>query len=285
MLPTFLHIGAGKCKSTWLYRVCLEHPDIYVPGQGYDNVNFFVNQYQRGLPYYEEKWFSDYRGEKVAGEFSNSYMAFEPALQRIAKHLPDVKLTMTIMNPVHRIFYSWAHVHIKTKCRMTLFGETRAVSRVEVEDLLERCGMDPAQGVLPLPERLTHHHGHSFFRTYADSCLYAFCIDRIRRYFPADRLKVMLYEDLLADQAAFLRDFFQFVGADDSFTSTLAPEEVNPDPPLLEYERWFPPELRAQLVAEFRDDIEALQDLLDRDLSAWLDDSTTYDAEYCRRWR
>ena len=38
--PDFLHIGASKCKSTWLYRVCLDHPEIYVPGDGYDNVNF-----------------------------------------------------------------------------------------------------------------------------------------------------------------------------------------------------------------------------------------------------
>jgi hypothetical protein len=29
MLPNFLHVGAAKIASAWLYRVCLEHPEVY----------------------------------------------------------------------------------------------------------------------------------------------------------------------------------------------------------------------------------------------------------------
>ena len=46
MRPNWLHIGAAKCASSWLWRVCIEHPDIYVPTEHRpdqpDNVNFFT---------------------------------------------------------------------------------------------------------------------------------------------------------------------------------------------------------------------------------------------------
>lgn len=41
MLPNFIHVGAAKCASSWLWRVYQEHPDVYVPLH-LDNVNFFV---------------------------------------------------------------------------------------------------------------------------------------------------------------------------------------------------------------------------------------------------
>ena len=154
MLPNFLHIGAAKCKSSWLYQVCLAHPDIYVPGNSYDNVNFFVNAYHRGLDWYESTFFADVGNETAIGEFSNSYHVFEPALARIAHHLPEVKLTLTVMNPVHRLFYNWAHIFLKKKCAMTLFGESRQVSREDVEILLEKCGMEPDRGMLFTLDRL-----------------------------------------------------------------------------------------------------------------------------------
>tara|TARA_A100001037_G_scaffold288092_1_gene298335 strand:+ start:1944 stop:2156 length:213 start_codon:yes stop_codon:yes gene_type:complete len=51
----------------------------------------------------------------------------------------------------------------------------------------------------------------------------------------------------------------------------LKPEDANPDPPLSEYEQYFPMALRRELTEAFREDIIELQTMLDRDLSAWLD--------------
>ncbi len=270
MTPNFLHIGASKCKSSWLYRVCLEHPDIYVPGDGYDNVNFFVNTYHRGMDWYEETFFDGWNGESAIGEFSNSYMPFEPALERISRTLPDVKLTMTLMNPVHRVFYQWAHRNVKPKCTVTLFGERRRVSPLDVQALLNRCGMDPGRGLFEMPDRLLHHHGHGLFRQLAEGCFYAFCLKRVYRYFDQSHVLVLLYDDLLLDQDAFLGRFYDHIGVPHR-SSMLKPEAVNPDPPLTEHENWFPFALRRELTDAFRDDIEDLQEMLGRDLSAWLD--------------
>jgi hypothetical protein len=271
MLPNYLHIGAAKCKSSWLYQVCLRHPDIYVPGENYDNVNFFTTGWHRGLAWYEKTYFAGVAGEKVVGEFSNSYMVFEPALQRIAATVPNAKLTMTVMNPVDRIFYNWAHFYLKKKCRITQSGKTTLISRVELQAMLESLGMQRKPGMIVPLERLVHHHGHAWFRQFAEPGFYAFHIARIHRYFKPEQLHVMLYDDLLEDQARFLRDYFRFLGVAESFRCDLKPEATNPDPPMAGNEIWFPPALRAEFIEVYREDILALQRLLNRDLSHWLD--------------
>ena len=73
MLPNFIHVGAAKCASSWLWRVYQEHPDVYVPLH-LDNVNFFVADYHKGLDWYQKTYFGDWCGEKAVGEMSNSYM-------------------------------------------------------------------------------------------------------------------------------------------------------------------------------------------------------------------
>lgn len=270
MLPNYFHVGAAKCKSSWLYRVCLRHPDIYVPGANYDNVNFFVNSWHRGLDWYKNTYFKDVSGEKVIGEFSNSYMVFEPAMQRIAATIPNAKLTMTIMNPVDRIFYNWAHFFLKRKCRMTWLDRRISVSRVELQQLLEKLGLERNPGVIVPLEKIIDHHGHAWFRQWAEPGFYAFCIQRLYRYFKPDQLHVMLYDDLLEDQNAFLTSYFRFLGVDETFRPDFAPESANPDPPIAGNEVWMPDSLRAELTEVYREDILALQRLLHRDLSSWL---------------
>ena len=241
-LPNFLHIGAAKCASTWLWMVCKEHPEVYVPKTP-DNVNFFTVAYHRGLDWYRETYFADVAGEPVIGEFSNSYMAYEPALRRISRDLPSVKLTMTLRNPIERVFLQWAHVHLK------------------------KNGFDAAAGIGITLDRVLHHHGHAWFRHYVEPGQYAFLLQRVYRYFSRDHVLVTLYDDLAADNKGYLPRFFEFLGVSPDFETSLAGIDVNPD---VEGDRgWFPDELRAELGQVYRDDIAQLEDMLERDLSHW----------------
>jgi hypothetical protein len=45
----------------------------------------------------------------MVGEFSNSYMLSDAALERIAADLPGVRLTMTLRDPVERAYIGWAY--------------------------------------------------------------------------------------------------------------------------------------------------------------------------------
>ena len=245
MLPNFLHVGAGKCASSWLWRVLQEHPGIYVPERP-DNVNFFTVHYHRGLDWYEQTYFAAYDGENAVGEFSNSYMCYHPALERIARHLPGARLTMTLRNPVVRAFLSWAHVHLKKK-----------------------NGLDPDRGIGVPFEKCLHHHGHAWFRHWIEPGFYARHIEHILSLFPREHILIMLHEDLCDDPNAFMRRYYEFLEVDPHFQSTLIGREINPGAPGADPAARLAPEFREELWQVYREDIQRLQEILRRDLSHW----------------
>jgi hypothetical protein len=97
-------------------------------------------------------------------------------------------------------------------------------------------------------------------------------LDRYYQLFDPARIKVFLYQDFIVNPGGVLRDLFQYLGVDESFTpdistrhndAGLAPERR---PPLL-------PQVRHELQAEFRKDILKLERLLDRELPGWIPDT------------
>ena len=245
-LPNFLHIGAAKAASSWLWRVCKEHPGIYVPASP-DNVNFFTVHYHRGVEWYERTYFGDMGAQAAVGEFSNSYLIFAPAVERIARDLPGVRLTVILRNPVERAFLSWAHGHLKHKS----------------------AGMDARKGIGIPFERVLHHYGHAYFRMYIEPGFYARHLERIFTRFPRERVLILLYDDLAADNAAVLRRFFGFLGVDVQFRSSLVGCDINPDTADAVMQKWLSDDFRRELNEVYREDRQRLEDLLGRDLSNW----------------
>jgi len=246
ILPNFLHIGINKAASSWLWKVCQEHPEICVPEMP-DNVNFFTVHYQRGLAWYADTYFSNYNGEPAIGEFSNSYLVYAPAIERIARDLPGVRLTVMLRNPVERAFLSWAHQHLKNK----------------------PTGLDMRRGIgVPL-EKILHHHGHGYFRLYAEPGFYARHLERIFRIIPRERVLIQLHEDLAADNAGSMRRYFEFLDVDPEFRSSLLDKPVNPDADDAAMDDWVSTEFRKELGQVFREDRERLEEILGRSLSHW----------------
>jgi hypothetical protein len=247
ILPNFLHVGAAKAASSWLWRACQEHPEIYVPLEdSYDNVNFFTVHYHRGLDWYSKTYFEDYDGEKAIGEFSNSYMCFAPAIERINRDIPDVRLTMTLRDPVERAFLNWAHLHLKNP------------------------RFDIREGLGVPFEKLLDHHGHCWFRHWIAPGFYARHLEHIYRFIPRENVLVGIYDDLLADEGAYLERYFSFLGVDSSVRPSVIGMDINPDTQQTKIEDWVSEDIRRELACVYRDDIEKLQDMLGRDLNHWL---------------
>jgi len=245
-LPNFLHIGASKAASSWLWRVCRDHPEIYVPPD-HDNVNFFTVHYHRGMDWYRETYFSDAEEEPAVGEFSNSYMVYRPALMRASRHLPGVRLTMTLRDPVQSLYLAWAHTHLKDK----------------------PYGFDGRKGRgIPL-EKCLHHHGHAWFRLYMEPRFYARHLRHILELFPPERVHVMIYDDLREEPEGFLRGFFNFLDLDSDFRTDLLHTEINPDSKDADIHRDLSPDLVAELHRVYESDIADLEKLLGRSLESW----------------
>ncbi len=254
MLPTFIHVGAAKCASTWLWRICQEHPDVYVPTEkatnfsgaltAPDHVNFFVADFDRGMEWYERTYFSGWDGEPAGGEFSNSYMVCEHALERIARALPHVKLTMTVRDPIERAFLQYAH-HRRTGLATHEFAETLDLHRWQL------------------------------FRMYIEPGFYHLHLTRMLRYFPREQIKVLFYRDLVADARAFSNDFFSFIGVStDADLPTLGatigfPSPEQPDTSDGVLAKGIEPVMRARLTAIFEEQIQRLEEFTGRDLGSW----------------
>lgn len=100
-LPNFIVIGPGKTGTTWLYHCLREHPQIQLARYTKETV-FFTEYYARGMGWYE-RFFRGCDGAIAIGEVSNTYFFSPAAAERIALHLPDVKLIVFLRHPVDRL--------------------------------------------------------------------------------------------------------------------------------------------------------------------------------------
>ena len=273
-LPNFLIIGAPKAGTTSLYSYFREHPAIFMPelkeprffgyeGQG-DRIRFPV----RTLEEYTAL-FDAVTTETAIGEATPHYLVYPVAAQRIRDLIPEVRLIASLRDPVDRA-YSVYQMNLRNK------GVNRDIPFVEAI-----------------------RTDHNLRETYADM------LGRYVALFPPEQLKVILLEDLEADPRATVRALFAFLGVDPDFVPDLS-KIANPggepknkllhgllsDPRLRVMSRGVLPrgvvdrlrELRSRNLAKqplkpedrraaiglFRDDILRTQDLIGRDLAAWL---------------
>ncbi len=172
MLPTFIGLGAQRAGTTWAYNCLAEHPEVFMTKK--KELHFFYVNYDRGLPWYESQ-FEEGGGAVARGEITPDYMYHEKALANIARDVPGVKVFVILRNPVDRAASAFA-LHPERYRGLSF--------RAAVEEF---------------PELL-------------DRGMYARHLALVQRYFPAERLKVMFYDDLEAKPGQFLDELFDFVG-------------------------------------------------------------------------
>lgn len=90
-------------------------------------------------------------------------------------------------------------------------------------------------------------------------------MERYRKVFPMEQMKIFLYEDFVKDPQTILRDIFSFLEVDPTFTPDMSQRyNANPETAPLDSK------LRAKLIEIYRNDIKKLESLIGRDLSGWL---------------
>ncbi len=178
--PNFLVIGAMKCATTSLCDIFAAHPQMFVSAP--KEPDFFCDDavFQRGWAWYESL-FVGAKGRVAVGEGSTGYtkQKLHPdAVQRVAKHLPDLRLIYIVRHPLKRIESHWLH--------------------------LIACG----ENVPPLREALQK------WPHIVDTSLYWKQIDAYRRHYPDDRLLVLFFEDFVRHPGVVIKRCYEFLGVD-----------------------------------------------------------------------
>lgn len=305
IMPNFLIIGAAKSGTTSIWHQLEQHPQIFmVPNK---QLNFFALEKEdrdfRGPPPRDPSLhsiktieayraqFAEVANETAVGEASNLYLYSPTAAERIREYLPDVKLIAVLRHPAERAYSRFLHMVRNGREPLTNFAQALDEEEARIRD----------------------HWWPDFH--YLHVGLYYAQLRRYFDVFPREQLKIYLYEDLRSDPLGVLQDLFRFLGVDDTFTPDASikynvsgiPKNENLHLFLQKLrqvrptvERFLPeglqhrvlrvasnihnqnlakpqlsPEVRMRLVEGYREDTLKLQDLIQRDLTAWL----TYEKE------
>lgn len=98
-LPSFFVIGPPRTGTTWLYEVLQEK--VLLPGSTKET-RFFDVHFHRGLDWYAAHFPRPVPG-RVAAEIAPTYFVSSPACERIARLIPSARIVCTFRNPVHRV--------------------------------------------------------------------------------------------------------------------------------------------------------------------------------------
>ena len=299
-LPNFLIIGAAKSGTTSLHFYLQQHPEIFMCPRK----DTFYFDFDGQEPDYsgpgDNEWYKDYAvtqrqdyealfagilTEKALGESCAGYLYDSKAPARIHRHIPHAKLIAVLRDPVERAYSSFLQQVRDGYETVTDFAEALDLEAERIRD-----NWRP----------IWHYKNRGFYFEQ---------VERYLRLFGPSQLRFYLYEDLNREPDAMLTDIFRFLEVDEGFMPDVSVRHnvagiprsrallklvMTPNPlktlvkPLLptRIRNSFraaitenraslrrppvPKEIRRQLIAEHRPDTLRLQDLIQRDLSHWL---------------
>ena len=256
-LPSFILVGAQRAGTTSLFRALVSHPLIY-SANFHKGVNYFDVNYARDFAWYQghfpttaglRKHTRHLAGEPITFEASGYYMFHPCAAQRLAHHLPEVRIVAMLRDPVERAYS--AHKH-----ELARGFETESFERaLELED--ERlAGQEDRMLADPGYQSFSHRH-HAYVRRgqYAEQLL------RLRQSFPADRVHVIESESFFERPESTYGRVLDFLGLPAVLPDRFDRWNARPSSPMAEA-------TRARLRQHFRGHDLSLAAMLGRD-PAW----------------
>lgn len=272
-LPDFIIAGTPKCATTWLYECLRDHPEVFMPD--IDHINYFDMYYHRGTDWYAD-YFTEYAGETVVGEETPPLIHMMDVPKRIHDTVPDVDLFFALRNPIDRAFS--LYWHLKSRYDGLQVDFRRAIEE------------------------------HPMYQIFVIPGFYHYHLSRFREYFDEEQIHLLFFDDLVEDERQYVRGVYEELGVDDDYVPAPIGETVNEargmpysiqrasmwvsanapssvvrglrpiydaiDDLLVshsEYDDGPPRDVAEELVDIYREDIRALEDYADRDLSHWLE--------------
>jgi len=295
-LPNFLIIGAAKAGTTSLCHYLSQHPDVYISEK--KEPRFFspefYSQDTNGLrrKNFREKVFSleEYlrlfegvQAEKAVGEASTEYLYYPRTPQRIKDSIPGAKLIAILRNPVERAFSAYCY-QLRDGCETLSFE----------------------QAITQSTTRADEHWRPGWL--YPQSSYYYQQLKRYYDLFPAEQIQIHLFSDLKQNPNAVCQKTFDFLGVDPTFfvqdftaqniskvpknqlvgklikkgktvksiaTNILPATVLEPvmqvvKDHLYDSKPKLANDMKQALSEQYKEDVLALEQLINRDLSAWL---------------
>jgi hypothetical protein len=263
------HVGPQKSGTTWIYSCLQEHPQVACPPK--DSIHYYDMFFSRGPEWYATH-FQKARDGQLLFDPTASYIRSPLVPERIHDDNPDAKIVLCLRSPIERAYSHYWHEKKKLRFDYTF------------SEVLEN---------------------YDLFSSWVEPAFYARHVRRFLEYFPRERILCQRFELLQNDARAFLTELLLFIGVDAEFSPSVIDQKINPagvkrsfyarakgrlgkelgrlTPGIMsiswlasklsyneEYERGVPADVREQLLHIFEPEVRCLEELLDIDLSGWM---------------
>ena len=294
-LPNFIIIGAQKAATTSLYTYLRQHPEVFMPKvkepmffNSYKQENtFFIKGQKRARNRTLEEYkslFNNVKNEKAIGEASPAYIYNQKAIALIKEEIPNVKIIAILRQPAERAYSNFLHAKRAGK---------------EPLDDFEKAFVLEEERISEHWSPLYHYKSKGFYFKQLQKCF---------DVFPKEKMKILLFEDVVKNPTHTTQEIFNFLNVDPDFTpDTSKKTNVSGTPkgifgwlimklrfydllPNIQFSKYLPdfiitllfksayskPEkLNEHLKKELTDkyykaDILQLEKLIEKDLSHWL---------------
>ncbi len=295
--PNFFIVGAPKCGTTSMYTYLGSHPEIFFPQvkePHHFGSDIHSPLYVRDREAYLDL-FAESSGEPVVGEASVWYLYSEKAAMEIREFSPDAKILIMLRNPVEMVY--------------SYHSQRLAWGNEEIRDFSEALDAEPdRRNGLRLPRKNPYPVAGLY---YSEIARYSQQVERYLDAFGGRQVHIVLFDDFRSDTAGVYREVLQFLGVDPDYQPEFVVENPNRSrrsmflhnllyhappgliaagklvvPPPLRKGLWnflarantsyrcrpqMSGEVRARLVANYREDILRLGEMIGRDLETkWL---------------
>ena len=184
---TFVMAGCQRCGTTWVDAALREHPEIFLPAQ--KQTYFFDENYENGIDWYLNQFAEIATNQTAVGEVSTGY-CLPHAVPLMAKHLPHIKIIMSMRNPVERAYSNY-------QVRKAVNNWTSFESALEEDPNFYARGRYIEQ------------------------------IETLMEYYPRERLHLIFYDELKDNDREYLKEMLTFIGVDDTFESSQIGQQRN----------------------------------------------------------
>lgn len=245
----FLIAGVQKGGTTALHHFLSRHPQLFLPASKelhyFDNekINWRKPDYRR-----YDKNFQSAAPDQIRGEATPIYTYWTPAMERIARYNPSIKLIITLRNPVDRAFSHWRMQAGRRQETLEFSRAIREGRRRVVEDAGSVGGC---------------HRAYS----YVERGFYAGQVKRVLSFFARTNVLFLTNEAMRADLHGVLNQIAGFLGVDR--LAALDGYDVRPVETPSGVAVAMSAEDRAYLWSLYEDDVRETGHLTGLDLSSW----------------
>jgi hypothetical protein len=246
--PDFLIIGAQKSGTSSLFRYIAQSPHFCRPAS--KEVHYFDRSYDKPFDYYR-KMFPKTAGLDFTGEASPSYLFYDFVPERVAVHMPGIRIVATLRNPIGRALSHFHHNKRRGKF-LNVHGQDITTFEEHVEHNLR---MEITPQTSPFDLKNFHIIERGFYKDQIENWL---------RHFPRDQYHFIDFDVLTADPQAEVDRLMRFLGRPEY--ALASSQKFNSGG---SYSRAIAPETLARLTELYKDRNEGLSELVGFPTDYW----------------